>query len=61
MTDFTFGKGKRKTYKEPVQTEKEIVEHRKRFLLKCASGGFARGGPNKSKISLAPVSFLKDK
>lgn len=61
MDSFTFGKGRKKKLVNALQNEKSTAEERKRFILKCASGGFARGGPNKTKITLAPVSFLKDK
>lgn len=61
MASFTFGKGSSKRPKNALQSEKSTAEDRKRFILKCASGGFARGGPNKNKVTLAPLSFMKDK
>ena len=61
MERFSFGNGSKKRPKNALQNETSTAEDRKRFILKCASGGFARGGPAKNKVSLAPVSFLKDK
>lgn len=61
MGNFKFGKGGNNRPKNVLQSEKSTLEERKRFILKCASGGFAHGGPRKNKVSLAPVSFLKDK
>lgn len=61
MTNFTFGKGTSKRPKNPLQSEKATAEQRKRFILKCASGGFARGGPSSNKVTLPTLSFMKDK
>lgn len=61
MQRITFGKGGRKLPKNALQNENATPEQRKRFILKCASGGFARGNNNKPKVTLAPVPSLKDK
>lgn len=61
MTDFVFGAGKHKRPKNVLQSEKSTAEERKRFILKCASGGFARGGPSSNKVTLPTLSFMKDK
>ena len=34
-------------------------EYRKRFILKCASGGFGRGSTPKAKVTLAKMSWDK--
>lgn len=34
-------------------------EYRKRFMLKCASGGFGRGSTPKAKVTLAKMSWDK--
>lgn len=34
-------------------------EYRKRFMLKCAFGGFGRGSTPKAKVTLAKMSWDK--
>lgn len=50
--------GKKKPKLNPFQRETSTSEARKRFMMKCLSGGFGDHARIKPKITLAPVPSL---